>query len=615
MSSPSLQSANACIQCRRVKMRCRPMGQDTSKCERCTRKALECIFREHRRGRKPGTKISKVKKVPAISPQSIPSFESPAAAEAHISETEDDANNLQPSGLLNHQALEGRFSLGNILNADQEPVQRQRSRDESLEDPIELGLITPSLAKSLFDSFMTVLNPYISQLDPHLHTFPYVRAKSAFLLSSILAMAAKAFNHVLYIKLYDHAQDLFSSVFRRGSKSVEIVQAILILTYWKEPQDTRVWTSVGYAIRICMDLGWHKLAYCRSAAAAKESEAQRRERRNIERTWYVLFVYDRSISLQTGRPWMIECSEFIESIEDWCIDALTIENDQLLGAFTTLRLITSSAFPLLAIKSRQRSLSHNESAPLVSLLDGRIERWEKKWTEKITAQTEKSCHEFLIRFYGTHLRLQLHTLPLHGILVSDKSDINHHIDTVWVAYSSALNMLQLISRFSEHVCFAQDSIHVMTAYSAAFLVKITLVFSDFISGQLESSCIDAIQQAAQVFSNQSGCISSSCTLQASFLERVAMKLIENQTNKASKEGGPTGLAGPAPYTMDQSDINGGPCAESEISSSSRRPPDLATLDISFLAQENLDFPFECDDMWAEMFGMNPQDVAFFPQTD
>ncbi|RBR19409.1 hypothetical protein FVER53590_29384 [Fusarium verticillioides] len=597
-------------------MKCRPMGQDTSKCERCTRKALDCIFREHRRGRKPGTKIVKTKKAPTISPQSIPSLESPAAVGAHISETEDDANNLQPSGLLNHEALEGRFSLGNILNADQEPVPRQRSRDESLEDPIELGLITPSLAKSLFDSFITVLNPYISQLDPHLHTFPYVRSKSAFLLSSMLAMAAKAFNHVLYIKLYDHAQDLFSNVFRRGSKSVEVVQAILILTYWKEPQDTRVWTSVGYVIRICMDLGWHKLAYCRSEAVMTESEVQRRERRNIERTWYVLFVYDRSISLQTGRPWMIECSEFIESIEDWCNDPLTIDNDQLLGAFTTLRLVTSSAFPLLVTKSRQRSLSHSESAPLVSLLDGRLERWEKKWTEKIKAQTEQSCHEFLIRFYGTHLRLQLHTLPLHGILVSDKLNINHHIDTVWVAYSSALNMLQLISRFSEHVCFAQDSIHVMTAYSAAFLVKITLVFSDFISGELESTCIEAIQQAAQVFSSQSGCISSSCTLQASFLQKVAAKLLQNQTrHKIFQEGGPTGRAEPVSQMVDELDINEGSGADSEGSSSSRRPPDLGALDISFLAQENLDFPFECDDMWAEMFGMNPQDVSFFSQTD
>lgn len=105
-------------------------------------------------------------------------------------------------------------------------------------------------------------------------------------------MSAKAFNHVLYAKLYDHSQDLFANVFRRGSKSIEIVQAILILTYWKEPQDTRVWTSVGYAIRICMDLGWHKLTPY-SPTAVAESEMQKRERRNVERTWYVLFVYDR----------------------------------------------------------------------------------------------------------------------------------------------------------------------------------------------------------------------------------------------------------------------------------------------------------------------------------
>ncbi|KAF9776028.1 hypothetical protein IL306_005838 [Fusarium sp. DS 682] len=297
--------------------------------------------------RKPGrvqvrTLITKTKKASTISPNSAPSRESPLAdAGAHIAETEDDANNLQPSGLLNHQALEGRFSLGNILNADQCPVQRQRSRDESLEDPIELGLITPSLAKSLFDS----------------------------------------------------------------------------------------------------------------------------------------------ISLQTGRPWMIECNEFIESIESWCNDPLVIENDRLLGAFTTLRLLTSVAFPLLVAKSQQGLISHHESAPLVSLLNGRIERWEKTWTQKVIAQQEPTCHEFLIRFYGTHLRLQLHTLPLHDILASHKSNINHHIDTIWVAYSSALNMLQLISQFSEYVCFAQDSIHVMTAYSAAFLTKVGyLVFLPMLHG-------------------------------------------------------------------------------------------------------------------------------------
>lgn len=141
-------------------------------------------------------------------------------------------------------------------------------------------------------SFIVILNPYISQLDPHLHTFNYVR-KSSFLFTAILAMSAKTFNPIVYNALYDHTQDLYTESFRNGAKSTEIVQAILILTYWKQPQDTRAWTSLGYAIRMCMDMGWHKLTAYSTASRVTMDETRRREVRNVERTWYVLFVYDR----------------------------------------------------------------------------------------------------------------------------------------------------------------------------------------------------------------------------------------------------------------------------------------------------------------------------------
>jgi len=140
---------------------------------------------------------------------------------------------------------------------------------------------------------MLVLNPYISQLDPELHTFAYVRQKSVFLLSTVLTAASKAFHPVIYPQLYQHSQDLSMLAFRRGTKSVETIQAMLILTYWKESQDDRVFTSVGYTIRMCMDLGWHKLGEARTLTQEMKTELQQREERNIERTWLVLFVYDR----------------------------------------------------------------------------------------------------------------------------------------------------------------------------------------------------------------------------------------------------------------------------------------------------------------------------------
>jgi hypothetical protein len=142
------------------------------------------------------------------------------------------------------------------------------------------------------NSFMTELNPYISQLDPNLHSLEYVRQKSSFLLSAILTAASKSFEPALYPSLHAHAEKLFLEAFQRGDKSTETVQAIMILTYWKEPNDTRAWMSVGLAIRMSMDLGWHKLG---SNATPPEdlTEARQRSIRNDERTWLVLFVYDR----------------------------------------------------------------------------------------------------------------------------------------------------------------------------------------------------------------------------------------------------------------------------------------------------------------------------------
>lgn len=52
---------------------------------------------------------------------------------------------------------------------------------------------------------------------------------------------------------------------------------------------------------------------------------------------------------------------------------------------------------------------------------------------------------------------------------------------LWESYSNAIEMLKLVCHFSTRLYFAQDSIHVMTAYSAAFLIKVCHVI-DFNHG-------------------------------------------------------------------------------------------------------------------------------------
>ena len=133
------------------------------------------------------------------------------------------------------------FSLQNVLSTRHGTSTQQSPQDTSPDDPIVKALVNIHVAASLFEGFMKHLNPFVCQLDPQLHTLSYVRASSSFLFTAVLAAAAKLLHAPLYPALSTHAEDLFIESFRNGSKSVEIVQAILILTYWKKPDDNRAW--------------------------------------------------------------------------------------------------------------------------------------------------------------------------------------------------------------------------------------------------------------------------------------------------------------------------------------------------------------------------------------
>lgn len=180
-----------------------------------------------------------------------------------------------------------------VLRTEHGGALSRDARITSDDDPIDKGVVNLHVATTLFDGFIKHLNPFVSQLDPSLHTLSYVRDRSSFLLSAVLAVSAKLLHPSLYCGLLAHADRLFMEQFRRGSKSAETIQAILILTYWKKPDDSRAWLSVGHAIRMAIELGWHQLGTDAMSPPENPSEHHMRYFRNIERTWLVLFVYDR----------------------------------------------------------------------------------------------------------------------------------------------------------------------------------------------------------------------------------------------------------------------------------------------------------------------------------
>lgn len=151
-------------------------------------------------------------------------------------------------------------------------------------------------------------------------------------------------------------------------------------------------------------------------------------------------------------------------------------------------------------------------------------------------------------------------------------------------------------------------------------MQVLLSVSGLLSSQMASDTIEAIQNAARVFSDQSGCISSSCTLQATFLTKVGVKLAETQNKQntdADNNPNEESLM-QASMMPDQGSVTEGSTTVAAVDPSLQWPFDSRGLEISSLPQGSLDFPFECNDMWTELFatvGMDAQDLFYLSQAD
>jgi hypothetical protein len=199
-------------------------------------------------------------------------------------------------------------------------------------DPIHLGLVTQEEADSLFTYFFERLSHTRWGLDPTLHTAAFVRSRSAFLFTSILAASAlflpKA--EALSKRLSNHRNFLAQKVMSDRSRSVEIVLAFMVNIPWMTPEkhwaDDQTCAYLSMALTLALDLSLNKIvvpsptirpagfldrvakAECIDSAKALQLDGfpqvdhssvwGRRLLRTRERVWLGLFVLDRGYADQ-----------------------------------------------------------------------------------------------------------------------------------------------------------------------------------------------------------------------------------------------------------------------------------------------------------------------------
>lgn len=152
-----------------------------------------------------------------------------------------------------------------------------------------------------------------------MHTLNFLRTTSTVLLSAVVASASKFFRSDLHPVLISHARTLLDRAIQTGAFDAGVIQALLIHTYFKEPEDTSGWFKVGMALRIAYSMFWHiprteplpeNDDEARDILVSASVTATWLTTQNTERTWLAMFSFDRGQSHLHGLPTTVKLNQF-----------------------------------------------------------------------------------------------------------------------------------------------------------------------------------------------------------------------------------------------------------------------------------------------------------------
>jgi hypothetical protein len=109
---------------------------------------------------------------------------------------------------------------------------------------------------------MNLLTNGSMYFDPRIHTLPYIRSHSSFLLCTILTISSSfkpiSPSPLLHSRLVPHLTRLEHKIRTEGFKSIEIIQALLLLASWSEvPVNLardKTWTYISHALALAVEL-------------------------------------------------------------------------------------------------------------------------------------------------------------------------------------------------------------------------------------------------------------------------------------------------------------------------------------------------------------------------
>ncbi|OJD33661.1 zn 2cys6 transcription factor [Diplodia corticola] len=574
----------ACIACRRTKTKClRDPG--AAVCKKCRQKGSDCVIPSHHVGRQKGTKnkrtglakaifqveqavaqlqsgrtdpqtndaalhlehlLDQVRHLPqpdrndahstaeAYSPSNPSSSDSPTPVTAVADYPLNDAEN--PLQLLAHASDLSRLRLnpGPYQDVDQSSESvlaffsplRPKLDVSSDADPIELGLVTQAEADDLFQYFFEHLTHTRWGMDRYVHSLPFVRARSSFLLTSILAASALFIPsaEALSKRLSAHCRKLAHAAMVGRYRSVEVVLAFMVnvpwLSFGEHWADDETCSYLSAALTVAMDLALHKIvtpspnnvpdASLQGYTGSDTLDAKkalyldgfdnvdpasmlgRRLLRRRERTWLSLFVLDRGVCLARGRVPVVPKTSLVERCDAWHISDIADIWDSSIISVAVMRrdldVLIKNIRECCDMFVPEVTSSSESVQRIKAMIDGFFEQWHRIWAY---AQQPGYRLPPYVQILVSHTRLSLYS-----------SVVNHPTAPAEVrrffraaGLSSALHVMRAALHGEKELASMPNNTAIMVAFAACFTLRLHSLGAGF-SASLAPSVRQLIEETA-----------------------------------------------------------------------------------------------------------------------
>ncbi|KAH7889471.1 fungal-specific transcription factor domain-containing protein [Phlebopus sp. FC_14] len=444
-------------------------------------------------------------------------------------------NSLNPLGLLAEASLANRRAQGITTSFTARPSEPDPSRRlgvasdnyfrpgpmtilplrrlyiERQIQPEMLSFVGTNEAVALFNIYFDHMNMHCHLLDRDFHTPSLVcsRSPNPYLVSLVCAIASKFYTQrpELHSQLSELAQKLAFSVPARGYKSLEIVQAYLLLTLWgcgavERYEYDKTWLLLGMAIRMATDLNLHRKTAVTSQGTP-ESKARDKEVHNRERTWYLCFALDRSTSAQMGKPHSIKEDFIIRNALQWIQSPVGMPGDTALAAYVELQRIVSRSLDFLYSGTNTTSGLQIDCDYLlvIKTIEMQIIAWQHEWTavRPVAAGEEniKTYSATIMRFYFHYYMLVVNSFGLQNAMERSAVDIGYFFARCHTAATAVAIIARDELAPQGFLKYSTDSHFVFLSYAVLSLLKlIRPEFQPFIEN--EQKIIDLVKDIAVV---------------------------------------------------------------------------------------------------------------------